>query len=818
MKKIEKKVRRGVRGFQTAVRQHLTYSGGTTLEEASRGDVYQAVSLAVRNRLIDGMLKTEERYRRAEAKRIYYLSMEFLMGRAMGNNLYNLEIQDLAQEALEEMGLDLEEVRDFEIDAALGNGGLGRLAACFLDSIATLGIPGYGYGINYEFGLFKQEFNNGYQREKPDCWYSEDSPWLIERPYDSCAIPVYGKIEHAKDLEGNYNPMWMDWKILIGVPHDMPVVGFGGKTVNFLRLFSARSSNEFDMRIFNQGDYFEAVQQKISSETISKVLYPTDSFESGKELRLVQEYFLVACAIRDIMRRYLRDHETLDRFPQQVAIQLNDTHPALTVAELMRTLLDEHQLEWDDAWQMTQATLGYTNHTLLPEALEKWSVPLMEHVLPRHLQLIFEINSRFMEQVAVRWPGDEERMGRMSIIEEGETKQVRMANLSIVGSHSVNGVAALHSELVKSQLVPDFHELWPEKFNNKTNGVTPRRWLLKANPDLSALISDVIGRDWICDLTQLRKLEPFAGDRKFQEKFRRIKQVNKERLAALVLDLTGVGVDPASLFDIQIKRMHEYKRQLLNVLNIIHQYLLIVEDGAEFPVPRTWLFAGKAAPGYFIAKLIIKLINSIGEVVNSDPRSKDQMRVVLVPDYRVSLAETIIPAADLSEQISTAGMEASGTGNMKLAMNGALTIGTLDGANVEILEEVGEENIFIFGLKTEEIQEMRSNGSYDPRALYEGDDQIRRVMDSLTSDLFAPGEAGLFQPLFDNIVQNGDFYFHLADFRSYVELQDRVSTEYGDTASWTEKAILNVARTGKFSSDRTIAEYASDIWGVKPVL
>ena len=809
---------RGVRGFQTAVRQHLKYSGGTTLDQASHGDIYQAVSLAIRNRLIDGMLKTEARYSKAKAKRIYYLSMEFLMGRAMGNNLYNLEIEGLVAEALEDLGLDLEEVRDFEIDAALGNGGLGRLAACFLDSMAALGIPGYGYGINYEFGLFKQEINNGYQREKPDCWYSEDSPWLIERPYEALAIPVYGRIDHAEDFEGNYNPMWMDWKILIGVPHDMPVVGFGGRTVNYLRLFSARSSNEFDMQIFNQGDYFEAVQQKITSETISKVLYPTDSFESGKELRLVQEYFLVACAVRDIMRRYRRDFETFDAFAERVAIQLNDTHPALTVAELMRTLLDEQQMEWDQAWSITERTLGYTNHTLLPEALEKWSVPLMEHVLPRHLQLIYEINARFLETVAARWPGDEQRMGTMSIIEEGEPKQVRMANLSIVGSHSVNGVAVLHSELVKSQLVPEFHELWPEKFNNKTNGVTPRRWLLKANPGLSALISDRIGREWISDLDQLRKLEPHASDGAFREAFRRIKLANKEKLAALVRELTGERIDPRSLFDIQIKRIHEYKRQLLNVLHIIHLYLCIIEDGAQPAVPRTFLFAGKAAPGYFMAKLIIKLINSVGMVVNNDPRSRDLMRVVLAPDYRVSLAESIIPAAELSEQISTAGMEASGTGNMKLSMNGALTIGTLDGANVEICEEVGEENIFIFGLRTEEIQAMRDEGRYDPRSFYEGDEQIRRVMDSLTSDLFSPGEPGLFRPIFESIVEQGDFYFHLADFQSYVETQARVTAAYGDADAWTEMAILNVARTGKFSSDRTIAQYAEDIWGVKPVL
>lgn len=686
-----------VRNFQKSVRYHVKYSGGKAWDDASQGDIYQAVALAVRERLIDGMLETDERYKKEDAKRLYYLSMEFLMGRALGNNLYNLGIFDLAKDALIDMGIDIEEVRDNEVDAALGNGGLGRLAACFLDSLATLGMPGYGYGINYDFGLFRQEIDNGSQREKPDHWCSEETPWLIQRPYQACIIPVYGRIEHFQDRHGNDNPMWMDWKILIGVPHDMPIVGFGGKTVNYLRLFSARSSDEFDMQIFNEGDYFKAVEQKMSSETISKVLYPSDSVEAGKELRLVQEYFLVACSIRDIVRRYLANHDTLDAFADKVAIQLNDTHPALTVAKLMRTLIDEHDMAWERAWEITEATLAYTNHTLLPEALEKWPVPLLERVLPRHLQVIYEINRRFLQQVSSRWPDDGDRLRRMSIIEEGETKQVRMAYLSIVGSHSVNGVAELHSELVKSSLVPDFYELWPERFNNKTNGVTQRRWLLKSNPLLSDLITEAIGDAWITDLDRLRRLEECADDETFQRKFLKIKKANKERLAKVILDTARVEVDPNSLFDTQIKRLHEYKRQLLNVLYIIHQYLSLIEDQKELTVPKTYIFAGKAAPGYFMAKLIIKLICSVGEVINKDPRIKGQMKVVLVPDYRVSLAEKIIPAAELSEQISTAGMEASGTGNMKLAMNGALTIGTLDGANLEILEEVGQENIYIFG-------------------------------------------------------------------------------------------------------------------------
>lgn len=548
------------------------------------------------------------------------------------------------------------------------------------------------------------------------------------------------------------------------------------------------------------------------------MLYPSDSVEAGKELRLVQEYFLVACSIRDIVRRYLANHDTLDAFADKVAIQLNDTHPALTVAELMRTLIDEHDMAWERAWEITEATLAYTNHTLLPEALEKWPVPLLERVLPRHLQIIYEINRRFLQQVSSRWPDDGDRLRRMSIIEEGETKQVRMAYLSIVGSHSVNGVAELHSELVKSSLVPDFYELWPERFNNKTNGVTQRRWLLKSNPLLSDLITETIGDAWVTDLDRLRQLEKYADDETFQRKFLKIKKANKERLAKVILDTARVEVDPNSLFDTQIKRLHEYKRQLLNVLYIIHQYLSLIENQKELTVPKTYIFAGKAAPGYFMAKLIIKLICSVGEVINKDLRVKGQMKVVLVPDYRVSLAEKIVPAAELSEQISTAGMEASGTGNMKLAMNGALTIGTLDGANLEILEEVGQENIYIFGLKVEEIQQMRNGGVYNPWDYYNQNPDIKRVMDGIRSDIFCPNESGLFKPIYDNILHQGDYYFHLADFQPYVETQDKVSQEYKDRSLWAKKAILNVARTGKFSSDRTISEYAREIWNLRQVV
>jgi len=803
--------------FQESVLYHVKYSNGKIWEQASKGDLYKAVAFTIRERLIDGMLETEERYSNQDAKRLYYLSMEFLMGRSLGNNIFNLGIYDLAYNSLKNMGVDLEEVRETEIDAALGNGGLGRLAACFLDSLATQGMPGYGYGINYEFGLFRQEIDNGYQREKPDHWYSEDTPWLIERVDEACIIPVYGRIEDFQDMEGNYNPMWMNWKILIGVPHDMPIVGYGGETVNYLRLFSARSSAEFDMQIFNTGDYFKAVEQKMSSETISKVLYPSDSIEAGKELRLIQEYFLVACSIRDITRRYLRDHETFDAFSDKVAIQLNDTHPALTVAELMRTMVDEYDVGWDRAWEITQATLGYTNHTLLPEALEKWPVGLLEYVLPRHMQIIYEINHRFLKQVFSSFPDDPDAVSRMSLIEEGKTKQVRMAYLSIVGSHSVNGVAAIHTELVKSSLFADFYRLWPEKFNNKTNGVTQRRWLMKSNPRLSELITEKIGDKWITNLSDLTALENYAEDEKFQKRFLEIKKKNKERLAEIIFTATRVEVDHNTLFDVQIKRLHEYKRQLLNVMHIIYQYLRLVEDREELTVPKTYLFAGKAAPGYFTAKRIIKLINSVADVVNNDPRVHGQMKVAMIPDYRVSLAEKIIPAADLSEQISTAGMEASGTGNMKLSMNGAMTIGTLDGANIEIREEVGPDNIYIFGLEVEEIQRMKRNGSYDPWDYYNRNPGIKRVMDCIASDMFCENDPGLFRPLFDTVLNNGDPYFHLADFQSYNEAQERASSEYRDPSLWSKKAILNVARTGKFSSDRTISEYAKEIWGLKPV-
>jgi starch phosphorylase len=802
-------------GFQEAVRRHLKYSAAKPLERAGRYDWFQAVSLAVREFMIDGMLATEERCRKSDAKRLYYLSIEFLMGRTLGNTLHNLKLYDLSREALIEMGVDLEETQETETDAALGNGGLGRLAACFLDSLASLDLPGYGYGINYEFGLFKQQIINGHQREKPDYWSGISSPWLIERPERACLVPLYGRVEHAADKRGQYNPMWLDWQLLVGVPYDMPVVGYGGRTVNYLRLFSARTSEEFDIQIFNDGDYFRAVEQKIQSETVSKLLYPSDSVTAGQELRLIQEYFLVACALRDIMRRYLRDHGNMEAFAQKVAIQLNDTHPALAVAELMRLLIDERNLEWADAWRITQSTCGYTNHTLMPEALETWPLPMLERVLPRHMQIIHEINRRFLEAVSARWPAEPERLPRMSIIGEGDPPQVRMAHLAIIGSHSVNGVAALHSELVKTELVPDFYEMWPQKFNNKTNGITPRRWLLKANPPLAALITKTIGAGWVTRLERLQGLEGYAADPEFQQEFSAVKTANKKILADLIQKTCGITVDANSLFDVQVKRIHEYKRQLLNVMYIIHQYLSIIEGGRAPDVPRTYIFAGKAAPGYAAAKLIIKLINGVADVINHDARVKDRIKVVFMPDYRVSLAEIIIPAADLSEQTSTAGMEASGTGNMKLALNGALTIGTMDGANVEIREEVGPANIYIFGLEVDEIRELR--GTYNPRSYYEKSTAVKRVVDAIASEMFCAAEPGLFNPIKESLLDHGDYYFHLADLQSYIDAQQKVSQDYLVSANWARKAILNVARLGKFSSDRTISEYAHDIWQIAAV-
>jgi starch phosphorylase len=776
--------------------------------------LFTSTAFSLRDILVKTLLKTEKKYQKDAVKRVYYLSMEFLIGRLLGNNLYNMGMFDTCKDVFAEMGFDIDEVRGQEEDAGLGNGGLGRLAACYLDSMATLGIPGFGYGIHYEYGLFKQEIDNGYQKEKPDNWLAELNPWEIKRPDEKCMVPLFGRIEHGVDRDGNYNPMWLDWKVILGVPYDIPVVGYDGKTVNWLRLYEANASSEFDIQIFNDGDYFQAVHQKIASETVSKILYPSDSVKFGKELRLIQEYFLVACSLRDIIRRYLKNHPDLNLLHENVAIQINDTHPSLGIAELMRILIDEYSYQWEHAWEITQKTFAYTNHTVLPEALETWDTSLMEEIIPRHLQIIYEINSRFLGEISVKWPGDNDRLVNMSFVKEGESKKIRMAHLAIAGSHCVNGVAELHTKILKNNIFSDFNKMWPDRFINVTNGITQRRWLLKANPELSNLISNAIGDAWITDLYQLKKLESFAYDSSFRDAFRETKHTSKLRFSKIIADTTLIDTDPASLFDIQAKRIHEYKRQLLKVMHIVYEYLMI-KNGQKSPaIPKTFVFAGKAAPGYWVAKQIIKLINNIGTVINNDPALKNIMKVVFVPDYRVSLAEKLIPAADLSEQISTAGTEASGTGNMKFSLNGALTIGTLDGANIEILEEVGEENIFIFGLNADEIIQLKQTDSYRTVEYYNAHPEIKLVMDALLDDTFCHNEPGLFRWIYDKIISEGDPYFHLADFMSYIQVQEKVDAEYKNPSIWTQKAILNIARMGKFSSDRAIMEYANKVWGV----
>ena len=788
-----------------AVLKHIRYTLAQSRVDLTPKAVLRPLALAIRDRLIDGMLETEERYRTTGAKRLYYLSMEFLMGRALSDNLCNLQLTHLCREALAEHGVDLDEVLETEVDAGLGNGGLGRLAACFLESMATLGMPGFGYGIDYEFGMFTQEIQDGYQREKPDRWKKYGTPLLIPHPALSVEVPIYGRCDvHARDAK------WTDQKLVLGVPSDLPVAGYGGRTVNYLRLFAAQASEDFDIQIFNRGDYIRAVEQKIAGENISRVLYPSDQVKSGKELRLLQEYFLVACALRDILRGFLADNSDLEQIPDKIAIQMNDTHPALAVPEMMRLLVDEHGMEWKRAWEITRATFAYTNHTLLPEALEKWPLPLMEYVLPRHMNIIFNINHNFLMKVVQSDPLDFERPRRMSIIEEAGEKQVRMALLAIVGSHSVNGVSELHSELVKKTLVPDFAKMWPERFNNKTNGVAHRRWILKANPGLSQLLCRTIGEEWITDFDQIHRFEAYANDAAIRSEFREIKRDNKQRLAKVIAQTSGVLVDPESMFDVQIKRFHEYKRQLLNLLRITYDYLRITEDGETLTTPATYVFAGKSAPAYLAATQIIKLINNVARTIDADKRVRDQIKIAFVPDYRVSLAEIIIPAADLSEQISTAGMEASGTGNMKLAMNGALTMATLDGANIEILEKVGSENMYVFGLTAEQIAERQSRG-FQAREIYDADSRIRRVIDALSSDRFCPAEFGLFRWVYETMVYR-DRYFHLADLPSYIETHERAQRDFSDQENWSRRAMLNVARMGKFSSDRTIREYAAEIW------
>ena len=738
------------------------------------------------------------------------------MGRLFANNMIAAGVFNQVNEALNNLGHPLEDTRDEEYDMALGNGGLGRLAACFLDSLATLDLPAVGYGIHYQYGLFKQEFRHGYQVELPDAWIQYGSPWEIIRPSHQQEVPVYGHVEAVDDGLGHTRSVWVGFRKIIGVPYDIPIPGYGTETVNFLRLWESKAPEEFDFDAFNRGGYEEAVRQKNMAETISKVLYPNDNTEAGKELRLLQQYFFTACSLRDIIRRFQKDNSDWSKFPEKVAIQLNDTHPAISIPELQRLLVDDYDLTWDQAWSIVTRTFAYTNHTLLPEALEKWSVALLRKVLPRHVQIIFEINKSFLEEVEKKWPGDVEKKRVLSLIEESHEQMVRMGHLSVVGSHSVNGVAALHTKLVKSDLFPEFDALYPGRINNKTNGITPRRWLVACNPRLSDLITRTIGSGWERNLDLLRKLEPHANDAEFREEFMAVKHANKVKLAKRIFDECSVTVDPSAMFDVQIKRLHEYKRQHLNLLHILWLYRRLLKDPNLDIPPRVFIFAAKAAPGYDTAKLIIKAINAVGEKINDDKRIKDKLKVAFMPNYRVSLAQRIVPAADLSEQISTAGKEASGTGNMKLALNGAVTIGTLDGANVEILEEVGEDNIFIFGRTVDEVRELVAAG-YDPQKFYGSDPELAAIIDWLGTDYFTPDEgAHVLAPLRDNLLYH-DPYLCLADFKSYCHAQEKVSAAFQDKARWGKMAVLNTARVGKFSSDRTILEYAKDIWHLDPV-
>ncbi len=802
--------------LKRAFADQLQFAQGKDEHTATTLDRYFSVAYAVRDRMMHHWIRTQQAYYRKDAKRIYYLSLEFLMGRALENNLLNLGLYDNMRVALKDLGLELADLLAQEPDAGLGNGGLGRLAACFLDSLATLHYPAYGYGIRYEFGIFDQEIRNGYQVERPEEWLRFGNAWEIARPEYVVPVSLYGRTEHGIDANGRLRVRWVDSRHVLGMPYDVPIAGFRNDTVNTLRLWRARASEELDLADFNAGDYLSAVEDKNLSENISKVLYPNDLTVMGKELRLQQQYFFVACSIHDVVARHLKVHEGFDDFADKVAIQLNDTHPAIAIAELMRVLVDEHGLEWDRAWEICQAIFGYTNHTLMPEALEKWSVDLFGRVLPRHLEIVFELNRRFLEGVRSARRADEAAIARMSIIEEGPVKQIRMANLAVVGSRSVNGVAALHTELLKRELFKDFHALWPGKLNNKTNGVTPRRWLLLANPALSTAITEALGPGWITDATKLRGLEPLAEDPAFRRLFRAVKRENKARLAEIVKGDNGITLDLDSIFDVQVKRIHEYKRQLLAILRVAAEYLRMKEDRSYRPHPRSYLFGGKAAPGYAMAKWVIKLINSVGEVVNRDVDLQGRITVAFLRNYRVSLAERIFPAADVSEQISTAGKEASGTGNMKFALNGALTVGTLDGANVEIREEVGPENFFLFGLTVEQVAALKKRG-YEPWEWYRNDRRVKGVLDALADGVFSPQEPGLFRPIVDSLLNGGDPYLVLADFAAYLAIQEEVEKAYLDEDRWTRMAILNVARTGKFSSDRTIREYAEQIWGIIPV-
>nr|WP_238544380.1 glycogen/starch/alpha-glucan phosphorylase [Gloeocapsa sp. PCC 73106] len=800
-----------------AFADNLFYLQGTDKAVATAYDYYMALSYTVRDRLLHRFIKSLRTYQEENVKVVCYFSAEFLMGRHLGNNLVNLGIYDQMREVIanSQLSFELEDLLEQEPDPGLGNGGLGRLAACFLDSLASLGYPAIGYGIRYEFGIFHQIIKDGCQVEIPDNWLRFGNPWEIARPDESVEIKLGGHTETYHDQKGKKRVTWIADRSVVAIPHDTPVPGYKTNTVNPLRLWKAEASEAFNFEAFSSGNYDQAVAEKMNAETISKVLYPNDNTPAGRELRLAQQYFFVSASLQDLIRLHLGKNPNLDNFYERFAIQLNDTHPAVSIAEMMRLLVDEHGYEWDKAWLITQKTFAYTNHTLMPEALERWSVSLFSKLLPRHLEIIYQINYYFLKDVQTWFPDDEELLSRLSLIEEGPEKKVRMAHLACVGSNSINGVAALHTELLKKDTLRDFASLWPEKFYNKTNGVTPRRWILLSNPQLAQLFTEKVGEGWLKDLDQVREIEQYAEDRSFQDQWRHIKQENKLRLAGYILKLTDIEVNLDSLFDVQVKRIHEYKRQHLAVLHIITLYNRIKQNPNINIVPRTFIFGGKAAPGYFMAKLIIKLINSVAEVVNKDPDVKGRLKVVFLPNFNVSLAERIYPAAELSEQISTAGKEASGTGNMKFAMNGSLTIGTLDGANIEIREEVGPENFFLFGLTAEEVYALKRDG-YKPMKYYHNNSELKQVIDRIASGDFSRGDRALFEPIIHCLLDQ-DQWMLLADYQAYIDSQDQVSQAYQDQEKWTSMSILNSARMGKFSSDRTIREYCTEIWKVNPV-
>jgi starch phosphorylase len=796
---------------------YLRYVRGLEVGEATPADQLAALQLAIRETLIDRAVTTHRVQAEHDPKTVHYLSLEYMLGRLVDNNLIATGLREVAAEAMAGLGLDLDRIVDEEPDPGLGNGGLGRLAACFLESLATLDYPAFGYGLRYDFGIFRQEFSGGWQRERPDTWLKGGYAWEIARPDLTVAVHVGGSVS-ASDDNGKTRPSWTGSRVVYGVPYDVLVAGYGTRTVSVLRLWKAEAPDEFDFEVFSKGDFLSAVEGRERAEAVTKVLYPSDEAEAGRELRLTQEYFLVACSVADVVRRFRERHgERWEAFPDKVAFQLNDTHPALTIAELMRVFVDDVGLPWEQAWALTRASCAYTQHTVLSESLETWPVALMQRLIPRHVQIIYDINTRFLEQVGALHPGDPDRLGRVSLVHEDGERRFRMAHLAIVGSHRVNGVARLHTDLLRGEVFRDFAQMWPERFVSITNGITPRRWLLVCNPRLASAISNRIGDGWTRDLERLRELLPYADDAAFQDEFLAIKRANKVDLARLVEEVRGITIDPESLYDVQVKRMHEYKRQLLNAMHIIALYRRLKADPAANITPRTFIFGAKAAPAYRMAKLVIRLINGVADVVNADRTVTDKLRVVFLPDYRVTIASVVIPAADLSEQISTAGMEASGTGNMKLALNGALTIGTLDGANIEIRDAVGEGNIFIFGHTAEEVAELRQPGRYSPLERYHADPELAGVIDALRDGAFAGQDAGVLREIWTELMQHGDRFMHLADFRSYADAQVRAGALFRDRRAWAAKAIRNVACMGYFSSDRAIHEYARKIWNLQPV-